>query len=135
MANIFNIEIGQIYFRTQSMTKLDIYGSITESCLDCYIASSPPLVGAYMACNRRKENFGRLRKVSFQISLCSLHRLICNGIFRFMHFFCLQQVYCSTKSNGVVKCRLGLACANNLRRHFTQMSESPFLRIASHIVK
>ena len=54
-----------------------------------------------MACNTRKGTLGRLRKVSFQISL------------RFMYLFCLQQVYCSTKSNGVVKCRLGLACADS----------------------
>ena len=31
----------------------------------------------------------------------------------FMYLFCLQQIYSSTKSNGVVKCRLGSACADS----------------------
>ena len=65
----------------------------------------------YMACNRQKGTFRRLRKVSFQIGLRSPHRLIWNDTVRFMYLFCLQQVYCSTKSKGVVKCRLELACA------------------------
>ena len=36
-----------------------------------------------------------------------------NNIFHFMYLFYLQQVYRSTKSYGVVKCRLGLACTNS----------------------
>ena len=28
------------------------------------------------------------------------------------YFFCLEQVYFDTKSNLVIKCRLGLACAD-----------------------
>ena len=66
-----------------------------------------------MASNTQKGAFGRLRKMSFQISLRSPRRLISNDIFLFMYLFCLQQVYFSTKSNGVVKCRLGLACADS----------------------
>ena len=57
----------------------------------------------YLVCNMRKGSFGRLRKVSFQISLCSPHRLIWNDTFCFMYLFCLQHAYFSTKSNGVVK--------------------------------
>ena len=80
--------------------------------LYCRVMVAAPHI-VYMVCNTWKGTFGRLLKVSFQISLRSPHRLIWNDTFCFMYLFCLQQIYCSTKSNGVVKCRLGLACADS----------------------
>ena len=46
-----------------------------------------PLFGPYMACNLQKGTFAHLHKVSFQISLCSRHRLIRNVTFHFIYFF------------------------------------------------
>ena len=66
--------------------------------------------GHNMTLNMPQRTFGYLRKVSFQISLRSLRRLIWNDTFRFMYFmyfYCLEEIYFSTKSNVVVKCRLG----------------------------
>ena len=60
----------------------------------------------------RNKTLGNLRKLSFQTSLRSLRRLIWSDTFRFMQFFCLEQVYLSTKSNVVVKCHLGLVCTD-----------------------
>ena len=52
----------------------------------------------------------------------------------FYVFFCLQQVFFSKKSNGVVKCRLGSAQADP-KRHFTQMSERPILACCKPIME
>ena len=52
--------------------------------------------------------------------------------FPFMYFFCFEQVDFSTKSNVVVKCRLGSA---DLKQQFTHMSECPFWRIVSHMIQ
>ena len=90
---------------------LTLYDNIFTKRQNSWLLQINPL--PYMACNTRKGTFGCLHRVSFQISMPSPYRLIWNDTFRFMYLFCLQKVYFSTKSDGVVKCRLGLVCADS----------------------
>ena len=48
---------------------------------------------SYMACNTQKGAVGRLRKVSFQISLHIPRKLIWNDTFHYMYFFYIKSTF------------------------------------------
>ena len=124
MVSVFILKIKSFGCREISCLKIEIFssGKITVPFYTCpgirEHNSSPwfmiPVKSSYyMACNTQIGTFGHLRRVPLQINLRSPCRLIWNDIFLFMYFFffCLEPVFLSTKSNGVVKCRLESACA------------------------
>ena len=61
--------------------------AIHITCITCKEFFFFSITSQKLACNTRKGAFGHFRKVSFQISLRILRRLIRNGTFRFQGFF------------------------------------------------
>ena len=86
-----------------------------------------------MACNRRKGTFGHLRKLSPRISPRSPRHFTTTLV------FCSKLVFIKTekkniKTGTVVSDKHARIAQADLKRHFTQLSECPFLRVANHII-
>ena len=88
---------------------------------------------AYKSRLRRHLGLIHVRKVSSQIRLSSLHRVIRDDTFRFNGFFRLKESLLSKNPESVVHGKSVRTAQESLERHFTHTIQTPFSQREAHL--